>query len=444
MRPVLAAIFMVLTVAAPYPVSAGGEFVQPAFPLRVAPDADHLEDAAGRPFLIHGDTAWSLIAELTREEAELYLSDRKKRGFNALVVSLIEYKFASKAPANAYGERPFREPERFSLPNDAYFDHAEWVLRRASDLGFLVLLAPAYLGVGGGGEGWYGEMASAGPDELKAYGQYLGQRFGELHNILWLHGGDFDATDKNVVRAVVEGIASTGAGGLRTVHSAPDTVTAEYWAGEAWLDLDTVYTYGDVYGQVLARSQGATAKPVLMLESLYESEHGAGAQTVRAIAYGAMIAGAAGHVFGNNPIWHFSGPGIHHSDLSWQEALSSAGAQSMTHLRRFFEEIAWWEFAPEPDGGVLSADGEGGRLLVAEKNDRTMAIAYSTGLNAVIFDSAALGGQRVEFRWFDPANGEYHENDIVLAAKGTVRLSPPSPLNSAGDEDWLLILRVTG
>ena len=52
----------------------------------------------------------------------------------------------ANAPANAYGQEPFLAPGDYDTPNEAYFRHADWVLRRAADKGFLVLLAPSYLG----------------------------------------------------------------------------------------------------------------------------------------------------------------------------------------------------------------------------------------------------------------------------------------------------------
>ena len=116
--------------------AAGGASAVPsagaAFPLGVEPGRRYLEDAAGAPFLIHGDTAWSLIAHL-REEAEGYLDDRHARGFNTLLVSLIEHRFASHAPANAYGDQPFLAPGDYASPNEAYFAHADRVLRRAGE-----------------------------------------------------------------------------------------------------------------------------------------------------------------------------------------------------------------------------------------------------------------------------------------------------------------------
>ncbi|KYB46107.1 hypothetical protein AB664_26170 [Brucella anthropi] len=53
------------------------------FPVAVSGDQRLLENADGRPFLLLGDAAWSLIAELGRQDTETYLDDRAKRGFNA-------------------------------------------------------------------------------------------------------------------------------------------------------------------------------------------------------------------------------------------------------------------------------------------------------------------------------------------------------------------------
>src|SRR5690606_7623599 len=121
--------------------------------------------------------------DLTEDEAFLYLQDRKARGFNTILVSLIEHRFSRNAPANAYGERPFAAGADFVRPNEAYFAHADRVLGKACDLGFLVLLTPSYLGFDGGDEGWYAEMAAAGSRDLEAYGRFIGERYRQFDNI---------------------------------------------------------------------------------------------------------------------------------------------------------------------------------------------------------------------------------------------------------------------
>ena len=51
----------------------------PVYPLKLSADSRHLEDQAGVPFLMNGDTPWSLIVQLTKSEAEHYLEDRRGR-----------------------------------------------------------------------------------------------------------------------------------------------------------------------------------------------------------------------------------------------------------------------------------------------------------------------------------------------------------------------------
>ena len=94
------------------------------YPVRVGPTRRYLVDRHGAPWLLHGDTAWSLITALRREEAERYLADRAALGFNAIIVNLIEHKF--NGPATREGLLPFARPGDFSALVDAYFDHAAW------------------------------------------------------------------------------------------------------------------------------------------------------------------------------------------------------------------------------------------------------------------------------------------------------------------------------
>lgn len=40
---------------------------------------------------------------------------------------------------------------------------------------------------------------------------------------------------------------------------------------------------------------------------------------LRTHAYQAVLSGASGQVFGNHPIWYFSGPGLYEASMTWQE-----------------------------------------------------------------------------------------------------------------------------
>ena len=442
----------------PVTISARAEAgAAPAFPLAIAPGKRYLVDAAGRPFLLQGDAAWSLIADLTREEVELYLDDRRARGFNTILVNLIEHRFSKDAPANAYGEAPFRTLEKsksggagrfpdFASPNEAYFAHADWVLRRAAEEGFLVLLTPAYAGWEGGSQGWYRAMVANGPDRLRQYGAYLGRRYRDFTNILWVQAGDYDPPDKDLVRAIVTGIREFDPRALQTAHGTPDTPLMDYWQGEPWLQVNNVYTYDPVYISALEEYRRPAGMPFFLIESAYENEHEASEQRLRTQAYQAVLSGAAGQVFGNNPIWHFDGPGIYDAPASWQEELNSRGAQSMTHLHDLLASLPWWLLEPDLDHRLLTGGrgSEDERAVAARTADGSLAIIYMPDSREITVDLARLAGPEVTARWYDPANGQSTElNGSPFSAAGARSFKPRPRRNSSGFDDWLLILEST-
>jgi len=413
------------------------------FPLRVQAGQRHLSDAAGEPFLLHGDTAWSLIADLTREEVDVYLADRRARGFNTLLVSLLEHKFARKAPANIYGQAPFLPAGDFRMPNEAYFAHADWVLSRARDNGFLVILTPAYTGWDGGSDGWWGEMTASGEEALRAYGRFVGARYRGLDNIIWVHGGDYTPPNKALVRAVALGIKETAPEQLHTSHLAPEAFVANFWEGETWFDVTTIYTYGPVCPKALEAYAHPLKRPAFLIESAYENEHGAGAWRVRTQAYHALLCGASGQVFGNNPIWHFRHAGIFPASGDWWDSLGSPGAQSMTHLTNLFGGLPWRQLEPDIGGQLLTGGkGQEKHLAVASRtSDGTLGLVYIPSWRTITLDFSRFASPQVEAQWFDPSNGQV---SVVEGSPfgGNDKLQlKPSAKNAGGDGDWLLILK---
>ncbi|MGK6313118.1 apiosidase-like domain-containing protein [Neorhizobium sp. DT-125] len=410
------------------------------FPLRSPQGGHYLEDSQGTPFLISGDSAWSLIADLSLSDAVLYLETRKRQGFNTILTSLIEHKFARNAPANSNGDAPFLGAA-FETPNKAYFEKAEAIIAAASRRNLLVLLYPAYLGAGGGPEGWYQEMVNAGPEKLKAYGRYVGNLFAHYPNIIWVQGGDYNPPDKALVKAVAEGIAETAPNLLQTVHTDRDTVSSIYWHDADWLDIDTVYTYGDVADAVLTRYRSGPRRPFFFLEGKYEGEHGVNEREVRLIAYSALLSGAGGQMFGNNPIWHFSAAGLYPASETWEQALFSRGAQSLMQLGKLFGELDWWRLTP--DQGLLLKAAEGGehsRALAARDTDGSFAVIYVTDADNITIDLDSLPGGEKLLRWYDPSNGVFAENIEQLGGDPVKKVDVPDAPNSSGFHDWVAIL----
>jgi hypothetical protein len=374
-----------------------------SFPLRVSANKRYLVDAQGQPFLIQGDSPWSLIAQLSKADADLYLEKRHQQGFNTVMTNLIEHHFADNAPKNAEGQAPFSNVNDFTTHNDAYFAHAQYVVAKAKEKGMLVLLAPAYLGYQGGDEGWYSEMSANGATKLRAYGQYVATQFAAYDNIIWVQGGDYDPPDKTLARAVANGIRDVDTAGkwLQTFHGGRGTDALEFLntTSDPWLTLNTIYTdAGTVVTE--ARGQYAAPMPFFLIEAGYEN-HDVDAAGVRMQAYQAVLSGATGQLMGNFPVWYFG--------AGWQTALDSTGATTVGHLPELFAVtgIAWESLVPDSDGSVLtSAPGSGSnRAVAARMNDGSAVVAFTPVAQTLIIDLTKLAGPNINARWFDPATG---------------------------------------
>ena len=407
-------------------------FADNLLPLHVSESQKFFEDADGKPFLLQGDTAWSLIAELNREDAELYLADRKKRGFNAILVNLIEHQFSSNPPANFYGDKPF-VGEAFGTLDSAYFDHAEWVVKRAEALGLAVFLAPAYLGVNGSDQGWFKEAETAGPNKMRGYGETIARRFAVYDNIIWVLGGDFDTPDHELVIQLANGLKIAGSKAFVSVHASRDTNTFDLWGDQTWLSFDTVYTYDDVHTAILARSSHASV-PVILLESAYEFERETTARTIRRNAYGAMLAGTAGQFYGNNPIWHFTGPGVFTADRTWKEALDSPGSRSMTMLGRLFDRLPWWQLQPDRENRIADNISTYG----AASPDMNLIVLYGDADGFDLNRDAVNTG--LSAAWFDPTSGQFSKAEAPKFSEGRVSYTSPPNCNPGSQSDWVLLL----
>ena len=376
------------------------------YPLHVEAGKRYLLDAQNRPFLIQGDTPWSLIGRLTRENVDLYLETRRQQGFNTVLVNLIEHQFTDNPPRNAYNAAPFTRAGDFSTPNEAYFAHAEYVIAKANEKGMLVLLTPAYMGYQGGSEGWYQEMSANGATKLRAYGQWVANRFKNYDNIIWVQGGDYNPPDKTLARAIANGIRDVDTTGkwLQTFHGGRGTGALEFLntTSDPWLNVSNIYTDANtIVSEAHAQYSGSTM-PFFLIEAGYENNDTDG-EGVRVQAYQAVLSGAMGQMMGNFPVWYFGS--------GWQSALSSTGASTVGHLPALFRttNIAWWNLVPDSNRTVLtSSPGTGFNRVVASRvNDGSAVLAYTRVPQTLTIDMTKLAGPRVGARWFNPGTGGF-------------------------------------
>lgn len=407
---------------------------QAAFPLTVGPDQRHLLDQNNRPFLVVGDAPWSLMTAATKSEAEAYLEDRRQRGFNAVLVNIIEHYF--NGPVNKEGNAPFLRTGSvydFSKPVEAYFAHIDYVIGLARDKGMLVMLTPAYLGYNGGQQGWWPEINTAVNTEavMESYGRYLGTRYRNYNNILWVMGGDWygqEALPKT--RSVVRGLQATDQSGrLFTAHNARQESGYTYYGSESWFTVNSTYSECTSTPQrLVADYQRTRVMPFFYIEGRYENESDWTPRCLRSQAYWPALMGAVGSIFGNYPIYSF--------DPGWQTALGSVGAQGMTYFGRLFKSRAWERLVPDLAGAVLMAGA--GTLgpdyaSAARTSDGATVIVYSPIQKALTIDMTKISGALARVWWFNPATGVATLGGD-FATTGSRSFTPPA------SGDWLLVI----
>jgi hypothetical protein len=369
-----------------------------------------------------------------------YLNDRQARNFNTVVMVLIDFKLGgTKSPANIYGDQPFTTPNDFSTPNEAYFAHAEYIISQAQQRGMLVVLAPAYLGFGGGNEGWYQAMSTNSIANLTGYGRYVATRLASCSNILWLNGGDYNPPNKALTRAVADGIKAVRPADLQSAHCQRTFGALDIWRGEDWLNINTSYVGANsVVDASLAQYAQPEAMPYFLVEGNYENENGATPTSLRWQAYDTLLSGGFGHFFGNAPIWNFNAST---ASPSWKSALNSNGAQSMTRLWTLFAGLRWDLLAPDTAGTFLTAGKSTGdsKAAVALASDGSFGMIYLPTNRSLTVNLAKLGGSSVRARWYDPSSGSYFTvTGSPLTRVSTVFTMPGA--NAGGQADWVLLL----
>ena len=411
----------------------GQSAAQVAYPLRISDDGRHFVDQSGAPYLMNGDSPWSLIGELTREEAEIYLRDCADRGINSLIVTLVDGHYTTNPPTNAYETQPFTTPGDFGTPNEAYFAHADWVIDRAAELGIQLVLAPVYLGCCS--DGWFAVVRDQNTAAtMRGFGRWVGARYRDRANLMYSWGNDIFPPEfaqvREKIRAMAEGLREADDRHLVTYHGSPEEAAFDVWdpRSEGWLDVNAVYTYQPVVGECEAAYAFRPTTPFFLFESKYENEHGTTGHQQRVQAYQAILSGASGHHYGNSPIWHMGVLGG-----NWRAHLDDPGRASLTHLAALFASRAWHRLVPDP---VFITDGAGSgddAAVAARTDDGGTVMAYLPSMRAITVALDRVAGAEGRAWWFDPRSGE-------ASAIGAVPTTGSRTFMPPGGGDWLLVL----
>lgn len=429
----------------------------PAYPLKAGPTNRYLVDQNNVPVFINGDTPWSLAAQVSREDVVFYLQSRAALGVNSIIVTIPEGHYCDSCrdedgPQDYYGNKPFLTKNKFTTPNEAYFEHADWVIRKAGEYGMQVLISPMYTGYDSKKletDGWYAAVLNDNTaEDCRWYGEWIGNRYRDFPNLVWVIGNDREPGElREKMNALAEGIRSQDPNHLMTYHARPGLSSADAWDPQKypWLTLNGTYLYGEVWRKSLEDYNRAPAMPFYLFESRYENEKfdyseivGTPLQ-VRRQAYDSVLSGSCGHHYGNSPTWAMNAaPWYPNGKAPWKESLNDPGAISLLpNIKRLFESFEWYKLVPDQDHSVLMEgfDDKGNYAPCARTDNGSAIIAYLPTPRTVTIDLTKISGEESQCQWFNPREGNYTWIG-KFPTKGSQEFTP------LDGEDWVLVITI--
>jgi hypothetical protein len=304
------------------------------------------------------------------------------------------------------------------------------------------------------------------------YGQYLGQRYQQDTNILWVLGGDriaegYEATWSAMAEGITQGL---GRKSFMTYHPMGGGSSSANLHQAEWLSMNMMQSGHCLVDTPNWEMIGADytrlpVKPTLDGEPNYEDhpidpylrqwrvEYGRfDAYDVRKQAYRAVFAGACGHTYGHHSVWQMwsrERQPVTFAMPPWEEAILRPGAQQMIHLKNLMLSRPYLSRIPAQDMLVDLAPAP----PVLNQDDRVnsaraaypAATRCAQGTYGLVYfplaeqslqvDVSLLNGP-VKAWWYDPRNGRsYFAGD------------PPNQITSFTSPitgpDWVLVLDAT-
>lgn len=425
---------------------------KPFAQLRISDDKRHLVTKDGKPFFWLGDTAWELFHRLSREEAQAYLQNRADKGFTVIQAVVLAELDGLNTP-NAYGDKPLIDNDP-TKPNEAYFRHVDFIVTEAAKRGLIIAMLPSWA------DKWYKDTWGTGPEifnpeNAKAYGEWIGKRYANATNLVWVLGGDRmpqNETHLSVIRKMAEGIKSTDKNHLLTFHPTGGQSSYDFFADDAWIDFHMSQTGHKVgnpdYRQNIQAYSLKNIKPHINGEPNYEdhpNDWNPGEKgwmddfDTREAAYWNMLSGGAGHTYGNHNIWQMydeSRTPVNNARTNWRVAMDYRGAYSMGYMRRMFEKRNWQKLVM--DQSVIVGDNAEGLeyKIAAVSSDKDFMMVYIPYGRKTTVDMSKLNAKNIRAWWFNPRDGY----TIALGDMDNSGQKEFVPTSVGRGSDWILVL----
>lgn len=446
--------------------------------LVVKPGSTLIETKEGKPFLWIGDTAWDLFRNLNKKESIFYLDNRKAKEFT--VIQAVILPMGNPEEPNIGGEVAFLNKNP-SQPNEAYFEHVDFIVDEAEKRNMYLGLLPTWAN---NVIDRSGSVAFFDTESAFAYGRFLGNRY-KNKAVIWILGGDRNVhTDREytIWEAMAKGLQQGSSGNNLITYHPTAPISSHFWFhNEPWLSFNSIqsghfkkfnteiYEFGMVFRQLSPEKPWVNSEPAyedipvlfwhyfdyakfgkkkedvigddgLIKDKSFYPDGFFDDYDVRIEAYWTFFSGGVGYTYGNNAIWQMYKPGARYSVpclTFWDEALDRPGADDMRHVSQLFTRYPLGSFHVDQSAiyGTNFLDESNIRALVA--NDRSFMLFYLNKGQEVRVNAAKLTRNATAF-WFNPREGST-EKIGPLPNKGFPLFDPPGKAGEHGN-DWILIL----
>jgi chitodextrinase len=427
---------------------------QPGYRLLLSTNGKYLVNSnTGQPVFLTGDVPQLISLQLSSmSDVNEYLADRQARGFNALWVILADQLDQNGAPNDANGNPPFNGAWWVS-PNATYWAHQDAVIQAAIAAGMTVFAMPSFVGNNDPQPAYDTPAYLASPTAtIQGYGTFIGSRYANYSNIVWVLGGDYNpisssgVTIKPKLEALGAAIAAADPNHFVTIegcqHCGYQASTSPYTAATlpTWLSLNWIAA---PQPSVATSCQAAFVSnpflPPFLGEDSYEVSQLTGFQT-RQEGYWEVLSGCyLGRLFGNGPIWSFNATHPGSTTPTWQSQLDSPGSLGEEYMGKLMRSREHWLMAPDTAHTVLTGGfGSGSTLSVAARSsDGQTIIAYLSDGNATaktISMSAITSGSSSAKAWW------YNPQTAVATLIGTFPNSGSQSFTAPDGNDWVLVI----
>ena len=441
--------------------------------VKVGPQGKHFSHADNTPFFWLGDTHWQFAIKES-------LDTSNDKRFESQFCAIVDRRFAQRFnvyQCNFHCEFQPREgtPAYFTqdagsfTPNLPFFqENLDAKMACLADRGFSIAI----------GLSWFFSILAEGAIPFYCMAvRYLNARYG-AYPLIWTlageTGGYMDALRSKLLdgwRQVALEIERVNTyHHLMTAHYTNERPFPTYFQGESWFDFTLNQSgHGDYPIDCRPFRQHRKAypnTPFVEGESMYENvltlepngRRRATPAMMRRVAYLAIQNGACGYTYGAQGMWHLQWeeprpdePSIGFGSFDpWYRAIDFPGADQMTILRDFYEQVQWSRLRPL-DPGCLVTGGRGGIVLTFSADDlqalfmpsvtadaeMTTVVAYYAETNRFQVGFRTLVQPAYQAHWFDPGTGEYTLIDAQARPENGVWYAPVKPVEG----DAILLLR---